>query len=190
MKKLIAVTMAAATMLIGSVAYAAEPAEDATPKMTITVTVEDITAVSDELKGYEREANMLAQLINSEAGGVKSKAQQAGVPWCVLNRFDAGFESTIAAVITADGQFAYNKCEKILPEFKSLAIDVLTRWLLEKRGVKCVGRVLPPEYVYFANHNDGINWFRCKYRSRRQYWDWSLPDPYEDKEENTIGETY
>lgn len=186
MKKLIAATMAAATVLIGSVAYAAEPVDTAALQLTIPVTVDDITAVADELKDYDREINMLAQLIKSEAEGVKSTAQQAAVAWCVLNRFDAGSGKTIPAVITASGQFAYDKREKILPKFKELARDVITRWLLEQRGVDVVGRVLPSDYLYFANHGDGVNWFRSEYYSRRQYWDWSWPDPYDDKEKEVL----
>lgn len=182
MKKLIAVTMAAATVLSGSVAYAAESVEDVPTQMTIPVTIDDITAVADQIDDYDKEIDMLAQLIESEAEGVKSTAQQAAVVWCVLNRFDSGeFEKNIPAVITASKQFAYDRSESIEPEFKALATDVMTRWLLEQRGVKYVGRVLPPEYMFFANHNDGINWFRSKYYTRRRYWDWSLPDPYEDK---------
>ena len=97
--------------------------------------------------------------------------------WCALNRVDAGyFGSSIATVVKARSQFAYSAGLPITAEFKSLAEDVMIRWLLEKRGVEDVGRVLPEDYLYFAGRN-GHNWFRKYFRSD-DYWDWSLPDPY------------
>lgn len=177
MKQLIAATMVVVTVLTGSVAFAAEPVDTAAPAMTIPVTVEDITAVADQISAYDKEIDMLAQLMYKEARGVKSTAQQAAVAWCVLNRYDAGYESSIAAVITARAQFAYSRHAPVTDELRALAQDVMMRWLLELRGVENVGRVLPADYVYFAGRR-GINWFRSSYRTRR-YWDWSLPDPYE-----------
>jgi hypothetical protein len=59
-----------------------------------------------------------------------------------------------------------------------IAQDVMIRWLLEKRGITEVGRVLPSDYLYFAGRG-GRNWFRKTYRSD-DYWDWSLPDPYDE----------
>jgi hypothetical protein len=170
MKKTISILIII-SLLFGGQALAADE---------ITVSVEDIQTVSEQLKEYDAVSDMLAQLVYAEARGVKSKEQQAAVMWCVLNRYDAGYEPSIADVITAPNQFAYNRHTPIESEFKTLAEDVLTRWLLEQNGVKNVGRVLPSDYLYFAGRN-GINWFRSTYSTKR-YWDWSYPDPYTEDE--------
>ena len=107
----------------------------------VTVTVEDITAVMDQLDGMETEIDMLARLIHSEAGIVRSRMEQAAVVWCVLNRVDAEHRGeTIADVITAESQFAWNPRASITEELRELARDVVTRWLLEQRGVADVLR--------------------------------------------------
>jgi|AGTN01.1.fsa_nt_gi hypothetical protein len=147
---------------------------------TMVVSVEDITAVMEQLERYEADVDMLAKLIWAEARGINSKAEQAAVIWCALNRVDAGFaDSTISSVVRARSQFAYSSGSPIKKELRSLAQDVVIRWLLEKRGIGEVGRVLPSDYLYFAGH-DGHNWFRKSYRGGK-YWDWSLPDPYVDQ---------
>jgi hypothetical protein len=118
--------------------------------------------------------------VYAEARGIDDKTEQAAVIWCVLNRVDKkhGGKKTITGVVTARNQFAYSSRTKVKKEFKLLAQDVLIRWLLEKRGVDDVGRVLPKDYLYFAGRN-GHNYFRKTYKSR-EYWDWSLPNVYED----------
>lgn len=124
----------------------------------------------------EENVRMCAKLIWGEARGVASKAEQAAVIWCVLNRVDAGY-GTIAEVITAKGQFyGYRASNPITDELYKLAEDVITRYYLEKLGVADAGRTLPKEYLYFSGRN-GRNWFRKGYRSN-DYWDWSLADPY------------
>ena len=160
-------------ILCTGVAYAAEPVDH-----TVTVTVDDITLVSEQLKDYEEDIDMIAQLIWAEARGVDSTMEQAAVAWCVLNRYDAGYGFSISDVITSPSQFAYRRGLPVLDKFRELAKDVLTRWLLEKQGIEDVGRVLPEDYLYFAGSH-GANRFRTGYSSRT-YWDWSLPDPYDD----------
>ena len=172
MKKLIVSLLIA--ILILSLYAAVGKAEE--PKHTVTVTVDDITAVSAQIIEYEDEMDMLARLVWAEARGIDSEMEQAAVAWCVLNRVDAGY-GTISEVVTAKHQFAYRKNAPVTEELRELAKDVLTRWLLEKRGVIDVGRVLPTNYLYFAGRR-GHNRFRISYRGRT-YWDWSLMNPYE-----------
>jgi hypothetical protein len=183
-KKLIAGLAAVSVLLMfTSTALAAEAVDETEteplPTRTMAVSVEDITAVMEQLEEYDKELDMLARLVYAEARGVDSKAEQAAVIWCALNRADAGYASgTISSVVRARSQFAYSSRLPVKEVFRSLAEDVVIRWLLEKRGVAYVGRVLPSNYLYFAGRN-GHNWFRKTYRSSN-YWDWSLPDPYEE----------
>ncbi len=146
---------------------------------TVVVSVEDITAVMEQLTEYEEDLNVLARLVYAEARGIQSKAEQAAVIWCVLNRVDKGYwGDSISGVVRARSQFAYSSSTPVNDGFLELAKDVVVRWLLEKRGITDVGRVLPANYLYFAGRN-GHNWFRKTYNSS-SYWDWSLPDPYEE----------
>ena len=145
----------------------------------VVVSVEDITAVMEQLTEYEEDLDVLARLVYAEARGIQSKAEQAGVIWCALNRVDTGYwGDTISDVVRARSQFAYSSSTPVNEGFRDLAQDIVVRWLLEKRGITDVGRVLPTDYLYFAGR-DGHNWFRKTYRSD-EYWDWSLPDPYEE----------
>jgi hypothetical protein len=179
--------IAAVLFASAQVALAAVPEEEesGTELRTMTVTVEDITAVMEQLSGMDEELDMLAQLVWAEARGVGSRAEQAAVIWCALNRVDAGFsDGTISGVVRARSQFAWGKHQPVKEKFRALAQDVVTRWLLEKRGVVGVGRVLPVDYLYFAGRN-GHNWFRKAYRSRK-YWDWSLPDVYAVNEGESV----
>ena len=164
--------------------YSPEP-EAATPELP----------AGEPVKLYtEADVEMLARLIYTEARGVRSKTEQAAVVWCVLNRLDNPnrLQKTIAEVVTAPHQFDYRPWAPVLPEFEELAEDVLERWQAEKSGVEDVGRategspaspvgasrVLPAEYQYFEGWG-GRNWFSAEWRSD-EYWDWSLPSPYED----------
>ena len=128
----------------------------------------------------EADVEMLARLIYTEARGVKSKTEQAAVVWVVLNRLDNPnrLQKTIAEVVCAPYQFDYRPWVPVTDEFKALAVDVLERWQAEKDGQADVGRVLPPEYQYFEGWG-GRNWFSAEWKSD-EYWDWSLPSPYED----------
>lgn len=180
MKKLIISLLMTAVLCMGTAQAAAPEITDTATgdgQHTMTVTVDDISAVADQVVEMDEEIDILAQLVYAEARGVNSKAERAAVIWCALNRADAGFsDGTIAGVVKSRSQFAYSSGLPITEENKSLAKDVLIRWLLEKRGVADVGRTLPSDFLYFAGR-DGHNWFRRSYGSR-SYWDWSLPDPY------------
>ena len=142
----------------------------------------------------EADVDMLARLIYTEARGVKSKTEQAAVVWVVLNRLDNPnrLQKTIAEVVCAPYQFDYRPWAPVLPEFEKLAEDVLERWQAEKSCAEDVGRatagspaspvgasrILPTEYQYFEGWG-GRNWFSAEWKSA-EYWDWSLPSPYED----------
>lgn len=140
------------------------------PTQTDTVTIEDIPVNPQSIE-------LLGRTIWGEAEGVTDTAEQAAVAWCVLNRVDATGKS-LKEVVTAPRQFVgYYRVKGEVPEkFLRLAEDVLTRWYLEKRGVKHVGRVLPAEYLYFSG--DGVRNHYSKEWQATDYWDWSLESPY------------
>ena len=132
-------------------------------------------------KKYKDEIPYIARTVWGEARGC-SKTEQAAVIWCILNRVDSSIRympDNIIDVVTQKHQFlGYVETFPVTEEIRELVIDVLTRWEMEKAGVENVGRVLPPEYMWF--HGDGWhNHFRDSYRGGNR-WDWSLDSPYED----------
>lgn len=125
---------------------------------------------------YETEAIYLARLLYGEYRG-EDKTQQAAVVWCVLNRAD-NWGMDIIEVITAPGQFSgYRASNPVWPELYDMAIDVLTRWTLERKGETGVGRVLPRQYMWFSG-NGHVNVYRDAYRGG-SVWDWSWESPYD-----------
>ena len=83
----------------------------------------------------EETVTMCAKVVWAEARGIQSKAEQAAVIWCILNRYDAGiYGSSIEEVITAPHQFAYSEESPATAELIELADDVLQRWWAEKTG--------------------------------------------------------
>lgn len=112
--------------------------------------------------------------------GVSYIARQAAVGWVALNRYDdGGFGDTLAEILSRPHQFAYSPNTEITDHFLWLAEDVVNRWWAEKQGNSNAGRVIPPEYLFF--HGDGReNYFRVEYENTGDYWNWSLPDPYEE----------
>lgn len=135
-------------------------------------------APTPELKQYytENDVIIIAKILYNECRGLP-KLEQACVAWVILNRVDAGrFGSSISAVATAPYQFAYSSGTPVNQAQYDIALDVLTRWNLEKNGQTDVGRVLPSNYLFF--HGDGHhNYFKTAERSG-SYWDYSLPNPY------------
>ena len=124
------------------------------------------------------EVELIARTIWGEADGVKSKAEQAAVAWCILNRVDAWGQS-IEYVVTKPYQFLGYRPTGDCPErHYELAADVLTRWYAEKAGETNVGRTLPSDYLYFIGDLKAHNWFSIEWQSGI-YWDWSLPSPYD-----------
>ena len=135
-------------------------------------------------KKYKDEIPYIARTVWGEARGC-SETEQAAVIWCILNRVDSSIRympDNIIDVVTQKHQFlGYVETFPVTEEIRELVIDVLTRWEMEKAGVENVGRVLPPEYMWF--HGDGRhNHFRDSYRGGNR-WDWSLDSPYEVKGE-------
>ena len=133
---------------------------------------------------YKDEIPYIARTVWGEARGC-SETEQAAVIWCILNRVDSSIRympDNIIDVVTQKHQFlGYVKTFPVTEKIRELVIDVLTRWEMEKAGVENVGRVLPPEYMWF--HGDGRhNHFRDSYRGGNR-WDWSLDSPYEVKGE-------
>lgn len=129
-------------------------------------------------------AQLIARTIWGEARGC-STIEQAAVAWCILNRVDAegwAMGRSVEYVVTFPQQFhGYSANNPLDPDLYELAVDVLTRWELEKLGETDVGRVLPQEFLWF--HGDGQhNHFRNAYADSFTIWDWSLPDPYIEKE--------
>ena len=124
------------------------------------------------------EVDALAKMLWGEARGVPSETEQAACVWCVLNRVDQGYGS-ILEVVTAPSQFVgYQDNNPIDEKLWLLCEDVLTRWQREKEGETDVGRVLPPDYLWFSGDSER-NHFRNAYENGAT-WDWSLPSPYED----------
>ena len=135
-------------------------------------------------KKYKDEIPYIARTVWGEARGC-SETEQAAVIWCILNRVDSSIRympDNIIDVVTQKHQFlGYVETFPVTEEIRELVIDVLTRWEMEKAGVENVGRVLPPEYMWF--YGDGRhNHFRDSYRGGNR-WDWSLDSPYEVKGE-------
>lgn len=142
-----------------------EPTPEPTPTITLYYTDEDVIT--------------MAKVMYREARGVGSITQIACVGWVACNRVDAGaFGDTITEVLTAPGQFAWIPDTPVEDWLVEIAEDVLQKWSIEKSTGEYCGRVLPAEYLYF--HGDGeVNWFRIEYEHNGQYWDYSLPSPYE-----------
>jgi len=145
---------------------------------------EEIVEKTYELN--EKEVTMLSKLVWGEAMGL-NKLEQSAVIWCVLNRVDSQsrlFPDTIKEVILQPNQFSgYHKWCPVREDIEELVRDVLTRWYMEKDGVEDVGRTLPKDYLYFRGFSKH-NWFFTtaeyhKAKNERNYWDWSLGNPYE-----------
>lgn len=127
--------------------------------------VQQMVAVPEssyEMYFTEDDVVAMAKMLWGEARGC-TRDNQAMAVWCVLNRVDdPRFPDTIQGVLSQPSQFhGYSPDFPVWDELKEVALDVLTRWSLEKQGVT-VERELPPEYVFFTG--DGIqNHFREEY---------------------------
>jgi len=126
-----------------------------------------------------KEIDMMAQTGWGEARGL-TDTEIAAVYWNILNRVDSPiWPGTIVGVITQRNptQYAgYSSNYPVTDRLRGLAIDVVSRWLLEKLGQEDVGRVLPKEYTYFSGKN-GHNVFRTP---EGKIWGWRLVSPYEN----------
>lgn len=127
---------------------AEEPEPSAEPEYEMFFTEDDVVA--------------MAKMLWGEARGCALDNQQKAV-WCVLNRVDdPRFPDTILGVLSQPSQFyGYSPSFPVTDELYAVALDVLTRWSLEKQGVT-VERELPSTYLWFTG--DGVqNWFREVY---------------------------
>lgn len=125
----------------------------------------------------DADAVIIAKIMNSECGSIKSDTEKACIAWVILNRVDAGYGATIAVVATAPSQFGYNAKVAVRDDLVKLSNDVLARWAKEKNGETDVGRVLPKDYLWYCG--DGAhNYFRNAYKGGKS-WDYSLASPYD-----------
>lgn len=132
-------------------------------------------------RDWDEEARYMAQACFGEGWICQSKTEWAAIYWNILNRVDSDdpyYPDDIIGVVTQSAQYhGYDPTNPVLPVLKELALDVIDRWQREKQGETDVGRVLPPEYLFFGG--DGKhNTFRTEWDGG-EYWDWSWPSPYE-----------
>ena len=139
------------------------PAEPEPPKVdTKGLCVVEVKEPEYEMYFTEDDVTALAQMLYGEARGCTVDNQRKCV-WCVLNRVDdARFPDTIIGVVSQPGQFyGYSPHFPVWDELRAVALDVLTRWSMEKQG-GAVARELDKNAVFFTG--DGIqNWFRSVY---------------------------
>lgn len=187
-------TVTAIAILVGTATTmeypetAARPTEGATQstlQSTPTLPHEPPTVVSaaekaDIWEPEQSDVDYIAKTIFGEASVVPSRARQAAVAWCILNRVDSpDFPDTIEEVVTAPYQFSgyYPDCDPP-EEYRDLARDVLLRWHREQQGETNAGRTIPKGWCFFTG--DGReNHFTAEWRGTT-IWDWTLPDPYEE----------
>ena len=115
-----------------------------------------------EMYFSEDDVIAMAKMLWGEARGC-TRDNQAMAVWCVLNRVDdSRFPDTIQSVLSQPSQFhGYSPDFPVWDELYAVALDVLTRWSMEKQGV-AVERELPSTYLGFTG--DGVqNWFREAY---------------------------
>lgn len=115
-----------------------------------------------EMYFTEDDVVAMAKMLWGEARGCALDNQQKAV-WCVLNRVDdSRFPDTIQGVLSQPSQFhGYSPDFPVWDELYAVALDVLTRWSMEKQGVT-VERELPNTYLWFTGYN-GSNHFREEY---------------------------
>lgn len=115
-----------------------------------------------EMYFTEADVTALARMLYGEARGC-TVDNQAKCVWCVLNRVDdPRFPDTIIGVLSQPNQFhGYSTAFPVWDELRAVALDVLTRWSMEKQGAD-VARELPDTYCWFTG-NGSENVFRGVY---------------------------
>lgn len=115
-----------------------------------------------EMYFTEADVTALARMLYGEARGC-TVDNQAKCVWCVLNRVDdPRFPDTIIGVLSQPNQFhGYSTVFPVWDELRAVALDVLTRWSMEKQGAN-VARELPNTYCWFTG-NGVENVFRGVY---------------------------
>lgn len=124
--------------------------------------VVEVTEPEYEMYFTEADVIALAQMLYGEARGC-TVDNQAKCVWCVLNRVDdPRFPDTIIGVVSQSGQFyGYSPHFPVWDELREVALDVLTRWSMEKQGA-AVTRELDKNAVFFTG-NGSENVFRGVY---------------------------
>lgn len=189
-----ALAAVAATAILAE--NAAKPLEAAAPPLEVaeapamlfplfyqdrSTAVVSAAETADNWLPTDRDVDYIAKTIYGEAATVPSKARQAAVAWCILNRVDSSeFPDTIEEVVVAPHQFAGYRSDAQPPEeYRQLARDVLLRWHREQQGQTDVGRTLPKGWCFFTG-NGKENRFTAQWRGKA-IWDWALPDPYQEE---------
>ena len=115
-----------------------------------------------EMYFSEDDVIAMAKMLWGEARGC-TRDNQIKCAWVVLNRVDdERFPDTILGVVAQPSQFhGYSPNFPVTDELYAVALDVLTRWSMEKQGVT-VERELPNTYLWFTGYN-GSNHFREEY---------------------------
>ena len=146
-------------------------------QIKILVTEEERKEIGDKVNNLENEIIMISKVIYREAGGISDFSHRAAVAWCILNRVDSEkYGNSIEEVITSPYQFAWIENTPVEEDNYNIAKDVVTRWILEKKGIEEVGRVLPSDYYFFIGDGQ-YNYFKQTIDSN-YYWDWSYETPY------------
>lgn len=103
-----------------------------------------------EMYFTDADVTACAKMLWGEARGC-TREGQAKCIWVVCNRVDdARFPNTITGVVSQPSQFhGYDPSYPVTDELYAVALDVLTRWSLEKQGAT-VERELPSTYLWFT----------------------------------------
>lgn len=103
-----------------------------------------------EMYFTDADVTACAKMLWGEARGC-TREGQAKCVWVVCNRVDdPRFPDTILGVVAQPSQFyGYSPSFPVTDELYAVALDVLTRWSLEKQGVT-VERELPSTYLWFT----------------------------------------
>ena len=159
-----AVLLALIVMILLALDGGSKAGADGVPPEVDTNGLCVVEVAEPEYEMYFTEADVtaLARMLYGEARGCTVDNQMKCV-WCVLNRVDdSRFPDTIQGVLSQPSQFhGYSPDFPVWDELKDVALDVLTRWSMEKQGAD-VARELDKNAVFFTG--DGIqNWFRSVY---------------------------
>ena len=135
----------------------------------IESTEEFVQSVEEKPVHYqytEDEIDMLAQLVLREAGGC-SEEEQRLIVWTVFQRVDSTDHdfrnmNTIADVVTAPYQFAYDEAAPVKDDIRQMCEAELEKWA--KGGAPPVVEPYAPSLPYLFFEGDGRhNWFRAEW---------------------------
>lgn len=158
-----AVLLALIVMILLALDSSEAEADGVPPEVdTNGLCVVEVAAPEYEMYFTEADVIALAQMLYGEARGC-TVDNQAKCVWCVLNRVDdPRFPDTIIDAVSQPGQFyGYNPNFPVWDDLYAVALDVLTRWSMEKQGAD-VARELLDTYCWFTG-NGVENVFRGVY---------------------------